>query len=130
MIHRCAIVFSLLTIASLNTILLFGAVVRDPESIRTVFNGVVLVIDLSLVSSSLLLGFLFFKHHASFLSSLFLLNVVLFIVASILRIRGAVFPPILLYGADLYWLNLYLVVLSRYRPLIRPRVAIREGREV
>ena len=118
MIHRCATVFSFLTIASLNTILLLGASLRELESIRTVFDGVVVVMDLSLVISSLLLGYLFFKNQAYFLSILFFLNIALFVVASILRIRGVLFSPIVLYGADLYWLNLYLVSLARNRAIL------------
>ena len=118
MIHRCATVFSFLTIASLNTILLLGASVRELESIRTVFDGVVVVMDLSLVISSLLLGFLFFKHQERFLSILFFLNVAVFVVASILRNRGIGFPSIVLFGADLYWLNLYLVSLARNRAIL------------
>ncbi len=47
-----AVVFSILTILSLNLILLLGAVVRDPESIRSFLNGLVVVLDSSLVSSS------------------------------------------------------------------------------
>ena len=50
-LRYAAIVLSIVTILALNAILLLGTVVHDPQSIRLVLNGLVAVIDLSLVSS-------------------------------------------------------------------------------
>jgi hypothetical protein len=114
MLGRTAIALSLATILSLNLILLLGAGVRDPRSIRPLFGGLVMVMDLSLVSSSVLLGFLFARRRNTPLAALFFLNLGLFAVAFILVAFGVRFHPLLLYAADLYWLNLYLICLARY----------------
>ena len=109
-----AALLSIVTILSLDTILLLGAVVHDPQSIRLVLNGLVAVLDLSLVSSSGLLGLFFMKHRSRFLGAVFFLNIGIFVVAFILTTSGVRFPPIVLFAADIYWLNLYLICLARY----------------
>jgi hypothetical protein len=73
-----------------------------------------MVMDLSLVSSSGLLGFHFAGRRNKLFAALFFLNISLFGVAFILRAFGVRLHPLLLYAADLYWLNLYLVCLTRY----------------
>ncbi|GAC1471254.1 MAG: hypothetical protein NVSMB9_17220 [Isosphaeraceae bacterium] len=108
-----AILLSILTIVSLNLILLLSAVVHDPQSSRQALNGLIAVFDLSLVSSSGLLGILFIKQQHRFLGALFFLNIGIFLVAYALRTLGVFFPPLLLYTADIYWLNLYLICLTR-----------------
>jgi hypothetical protein len=115
-----AIVLSLVAILSLNLILFLGAVVHDPEPIRPFLNGLVVVIDSSLVSSSGLLGLLLVRTN-KILASLFFLNIGVFIVAFVLRVSGVLFPPPLLFAADIYWLNLYLSALARYWPTIAAR---------
>jgi len=105
---------SIATILSLNLILLLGAAVEDPDSIRRVFNGLVVVLDLSLVSSSGLLGLFFMRRRCRLLGALFFLNILIFGVAVILRTSEVRFPPALLFAADLYWLNLYLIGLTRH----------------
>jgi hypothetical protein len=117
-LRYAAIVLSILVIVALDAILLLGALVHDPQSIRAVFDGVVIVIDLSLVSSSGLLGILFIRRQNRLVAALFFLNIVIFVIAFILRASGVFFPPLALYGADIYWLNLYLVCLARYWPRI------------
>ena len=100
---------SILTIICLDFIILLAALEHDVQSIQPVFNGLVAVMDLSLVSSSVLLGHFFMRHHARVLGGVFLLNIVIFVVAFILVTWGARFPRVLLFGADIYWLNLYLI---------------------
>ena len=56
---RLAIALSIATVLALDLILLLGAGIQDPGSIRPVFGGLVMVMDLCLVSSSSLLGFSF-----------------------------------------------------------------------
>jgi hypothetical protein len=46
-----AALLSLLTILCLDLILLLGAVVHDPQSVRPYFDGLVALMDLSLVAS-------------------------------------------------------------------------------
>ena len=99
----------LLTILSLDLILLLGAAVPDTQSIRPYFNALVAVMDLSLVASSGLLGLFFLKHHSRFLGAAFLLNIGIFAVAFLLVTSGVRFARILLFAADVYWLNLYLI---------------------
>src|SRR3954466_3059637 len=105
---------SVVTIVSLDTILLLGAAMHDADSIRPVFNWLVAVMDLSLVASSGLLGLFFLKHRSRFLGAVFLLNICLFVVALVLTTSGFRFSPIVLFAADIYWLNLYLVCLAKY----------------
>lgn len=118
--RHATLILSIVTILSLDLILLLGAVEKDPGSIRPVLNGLVAVIDLSLVSSSCLLGFLFLRRRSSVLAAVFFLNIVIFVVAFILRSSGVVFPPVMLFLADIYWLNVYLICLSwKFNTLFR-----------
>ena len=105
---------SLLTVLCLDLILLLGAAVPDTQSTRPYFNALVAAMDLSLVASSGLLGLFFLKHHSKFLGAAFLLNIGIFAVAFLLVTSGVRFAPILLFAADIYWLNLYLIGLSKY----------------
>jgi hypothetical protein len=109
---------SLLTVICLDLILLFGAAVPDAQSIRPYFNALVAVMDLSLVSSSGLLGLYFLRHHSQFLGAAFLLNIGLFAVAFVLVTSGVRFARILLFAADVYWLNLYLIGVTKYFPAL------------
>ena len=111
---RTAIALSIATILSLNLILLLGAGLQDRQPIRSLFGGLVMVMDLCLVSSSGLLGFHFARRRSKLLATLFFLNLGLFLVAFILVASGVLFHPLVLYAADLYWLNLYLVCLARH----------------
>jgi hypothetical protein len=113
-LNRAAILLSIVTVISLELILLLGAVVKDTESIQPFFNGLITVLDLSLVSSSGLLGLYFARRSNKLLAALFFLNIGIFVVAIILRTSGILFPRLLLFGADLYWLNLYIVCLARH----------------
>src|SRR4051794_39935485 len=99
---RTTIALSIVTILSLDLILLLGAGIQDPQSIQRLFGGLVMVMDLSLVSSSGLLGFHFARRRNKLLAALFFLNIGLFVVAFILVTFGLRFHPLLLYTADLY----------------------------
>ena len=111
---RLAIALSIATVLALDLILLLGAGIQDPGSIRPVFGGLVMVMDLCLVSSSRLLGFRFARLGNKRPAALFFLNFGLFVVAFLFVASGVLLHPLLLYAADLYWLNLYLVCLTRY----------------
>ena len=113
---------SILTILSLDLILLLGALEHDLQSVRPVFNGLVAVMDLSLVSSSALLGLIFMRHGARVLGAVFLLNIVIFAAAFVLVGSGVRFSRVLLFGADIYWLNLYLIGATKFfQILFSPR---------
>jgi hypothetical protein len=112
-LNRTAILLSIVTIIAVELILLVGASVKDTESVQRFFDGLILIFDLSLVSSSGLLGVLFARRSNRLLATLFFLNIGVFVVAIIVRSVGILFPPLLLFAADLYWLNLYLVCLAR-----------------
>ena len=73
-----------------------------------------MVMDLCLVSSSSLLGFRFARLGNKRPAALFFLDIGLFVVAFLFVASGVRFRSLLLYAADLYWLNLYLVCLTRY----------------
>ena len=109
---RLAIALSIATVLALDLIL--GAGIQDPGSIRPIFGGLVIVMDLCLVSSSSLLGFRFARLGSKRPAALFFLNIGLFVVAFLFVASGVRLHPLLLYTADLYWLNLYLVCLTRY----------------
>jgi hypothetical protein len=109
---------SLVTILSLDLILLLGAAVPDTQSIGPYFNALVAVMDLSLVASSGLLGLFFLRHHSRSLGAAFLLNIGIFAVAFLLVTSGIRFARILLFAADIYWLNLYLIGMTRFLPAL------------
>jgi hypothetical protein len=73
-----------------------------------------MVMDLCLVSSSSLLGFPFARLGNERPAALFFLNIGLFVVAFLFVASGVRLQPLLLYTADLYWLNLYVVCLTWY----------------
>jgi hypothetical protein len=105
---------SILTILSLDLILVLGGAAPDTHPIRPYFGALVAVMDVSLVASSGLLGHFFLKHRSRFLGAAFLLNIGIFMAALVLVASGVRFAPILLFAADVYWLNLYLIGTSRF----------------
>jgi hypothetical protein len=108
-----AALLSIVTILCLDLILLLGAAVHDRPSVRPYFGGLVALMDLSLVASSGLLGRIFLKQNYRFLGAAFLMNIGIFAVAFLLVTSGVRFAPILLFAADVYWLNLYLIGITK-----------------
>jgi hypothetical protein len=102
------VVLGVITVVALDLILLIGAGGEPPPW----FGALVLVMDLSLIASSVALGVTFLRSGRRLLGLLFLANLVVMLVALILRVSGVQFPRTVLFGADLYWLNLYLVGLA------------------
>lgn len=70
--------------------------------------------DLCLVVSSVLLARLMFANGFRGLGTLFTINLALFAVALVVRLRGSMPPRWLLFGVDVYWLNLYLAALAKH----------------
>ncbi len=118
-----AILLAAVVVASLNAILLLGAAGHDFGAPPSLLGGLVVALDVSLVTSSLLLGLGFARRRQGLLSSLFLGNLVLFMVAVAVRVSGITFRPAVLFATDLYWLNLYLIVLTRHWRRIVGRTA-------
>jgi hypothetical protein len=100
-----AVVLGVVTVAALDLILLIGAGDEPPAW----FGVLVLVMDGSLVASSVTLGVAFLGRGRRVLGVLFLGNLVVMLGALVVRASGLQFPRAVLFGADLYWLNLYLV---------------------
>ena len=109
-----AVLLAAVVVASLNAILLLGAAGDDLGAPPHLLGGLVVALDVSLVASSLLLGLGFARLGQGLLSALFLGNVAVFLVAAVLRASGVIVRPAALFTADLYWLHLYLIVLSRH----------------
>jgi hypothetical protein len=111
---RTAILPSLIVVGSLNAIVFVGAAGHDIGAPPGLLAGLVLILDVSVLVSSILLGLFFARMKRPLLSALFLSNVALFIGAAGVRLHGFSFRPAVLFAVDLYWLNLYLVVLARH----------------
>ncbi len=104
------LLFSILTIVALNLILWIGASTDLP---RPPWFGVLTgTMDLGLVVSSTLIGSILMRRGRRVFGLLFLANVAVMLGAFVLRLSGVEFSRGVLFGVDLYWLNLYLVGLS------------------
>ena len=102
-----------LTVGALNLILLVGAAVHDPKVLQPALFVLVNVLHLGLVVSSPLLGIWYWRAGPRWLGVVFWINLVALEVSAVVRVVWGIFPPLVLFGADLYWLNLYLVCLAR-----------------
>jgi hypothetical protein len=111
---RIAIAFALIVVVSLNVILLLGSAGEDMGAPAGILGGSVAIFDVSLVVSSIVLSLAFARLKLGLLSALFFGNLALFIVAAAARVSGISIRPAVLFAADLYWLNVYLVVLARH----------------
>lgn len=111
---RIAIAFALIVVVSLNVILLLGSAGEDMGAPAGILGGSVAIFDVSLVVSSIVLSITFARLKRGLLSALFFGNLALFIVAAAARVSGISFRPAALFAANLYWLNVYLVVLARH----------------
>ncbi len=105
--RAAALALGLLTVVALDLVVFIGAAGEPPW-----FGVLVLALDLSLLASSVALGVVFFRRGRRALGAVFLGNLALMLAALVLRAAGLEFPRAVLFGADLYWLNLYLVGLA------------------
>ncbi len=111
---RNAIVWAMLsTIITLNAILFLGTLEHDSPLNHLILDSLVPMFDAWMLVSSGLLGVRFWRQRRRWLSGLFGLNILIFAGAVIWRSSGLHFPRWLLFGADLYWLHLYLIVLVK-----------------
>jgi hypothetical protein len=108
------LIFVLVVIVSLNAIIFWGAgAAGGIVGSNVIFGILVMVMDVSLVISSSWLGFLFLRARRIVWASLFFANLLAMAIALIFKLNGISLSSFVLFGADLYWLNLYLVCLCR-----------------
>src|SRR5688572_21514238 len=100
------VVLGVVTTVALVLILLLG---YEPPSW---FGTLVRVMDLSLIISSIALGITFFGQGKRLWGFVFLSNLAPMLTALALVALGVQLPPAVLFGADAYWLVLYLVGLT------------------
>jgi hypothetical protein len=113
-LKRLALALLVFVILCLNGIILWGAAADGVPAIGIItFRVLVLLMDLGLVTSSLLLTYLFWRERRLKWAVLFAFNLVIMAGASAVRTGGAELSPLILFAADLYWLQLYLVCLLR-----------------
>jgi len=117
--NMLAVALAIATVATLDLILLVGA--GFPTTGERLTAVVVPIMDLCLVVSSVLLARILIAAGVRRLGMFFVLNLALFAMAAVVRARGSMPPRWLLYGVDVYWVNLYLVALARYWPVISGR---------
>ena len=98
--NQLAVTLALATVAALDVILVAGAGVPDPALAQGLIAVGVPIMDLCLVVSSVLLGRLLFANGSRGLGMLFTLNLALFAVAVVVRLRGSMPPRWLLFGVD------------------------------
>jgi hypothetical protein len=119
--NTLAMTLALATVATLDLILLVGAGLPGSASGERLTAVVVPLMDLCLVVSSVLLARILIAVGVRKLGFLFVLNLALFAMAAVVRARGSMPPRWLLYGVDVYWVNLYLVTLARHWPVVSGR---------
>lgn len=121
--NRLAVALAIATVAALNVIVLVGAGLPASGTGEWVLAVAVPIMDGCLVLSSILLGRRFLATGHRTLGTLLLLNLTLFAAAIVTRMRGSIPPRWALFTADVYWLNLYLVALSKYWSALSGRAA-------
>lgn len=125
--NQLAVTLALATVAALDVILVAGAGVPDPALAQGLIAVAVPIMDLCLFVSSVLLARLLFANGFRGLGTLFTINLALFAVALVVRLRGSMPPRWLLFGVDVYWLNLYLVALARHWRVLAGRSSVAAG---
>ncbi len=133
MLVKWATFLSLMTIATLNAILLVaassnGQVLANSASFSLLVN----VMYIALIGSSLLLGYLNLKKTKKAWAFLFWANIFIVFIPTILSIAGLLKVPsvflIFLIFLDLYWLNQYLVYTVGAYGLPNPSIRWDAGR--
>jgi hypothetical protein len=112
--NKLALILGLATVAILNVVIIIGAGLPESPSGERLIATLIPALDLCLMVSSVLLGHILMTSGFRPLGALFLLNLALFAVAIVVRVSGSMPPRWLLFGTDVYWLNLYLVALAKH----------------
>jgi hypothetical protein len=119
-----ALAAAVVTVACLDIIIAIGAGIPESSAGEQVIAVAVPVMDIALVLSSALMLRMCVAIRSRAMGALFALNLILFAAAVLLRLTDVVMPRWLLFSFDVYWLNLYLFVLSRLWPHVN-RAALR-----
>jgi hypothetical protein len=112
--NKSALTLGVVTVAILNVVIIVGAGLPDSASGERLIATLIPVLDFCVIVSSVLLGRTLVARGFRTLGILFLLNIALFALAIVVRVSGSMPPRWLLFGTDVYWLNLYLVALSKH----------------
>jgi hypothetical protein len=112
--NKLGLTLAIAAVAALNVIVVAGAGLPDSVTGERLLAIAVPIMDVSLVLSSVLLGRILLARGVRTLGIVFLLNIGLFAIAIVMRVAGSVPSRWLLFTADAYWLNLYLIALSKH----------------
>lgn len=116
--NKLAAIFAIATVTLLNVIVVIGSGIPNSATGGQVIATIVPIIDFCILASSVLLGRMLIAGGFRKVGFLFIGNIGFFVVARVMHIIGSPPPRWLLFSADLYWLNLYLVTLSRHWRLL------------
>jgi hypothetical protein len=122
-VNKFVVTVAIATVAALNVVLIVGAGLADSTTEQRLLAIVVPIMDLCLVLSSVLLARMLMAQGFRTLGLLFILNLVLFALALVVRLGGSMPPRWLLFTVDVYWLNLYLIALSKHWPVVSGKAA-------
>jgi len=120
---KLAVTLAIATVAALNVVVVVGASLPDSVTGERLLAIAVPIMDLCLVLSSVLLGRILVARGFRTLGALLILNIALFAAAVVLRVVGSIPPRWLLFTTDVYWLNLYLIALSKHWSVFSGRAA-------
>jgi hypothetical protein len=114
LVKRTALGFGLATVALLDLVLTLGNG-RGPVWL---FEPVTDVLAVCLLTSSALLGYALTVNRRRTMGALFVLNVAASLVGATMSLSGVRLNQVVLYVADVVWLTLYLVALTKYWSLL------------
>ena len=106
---RVFFILGLITIISLNLILILGAGVKDFEKIENLFNAVIILFEISTIPTCI---YFFIKNLIKknyVFTGLFSVIILSYIFSLVLFFMKIEMPRILLYIFDVYAINLYLI---------------------
>ncbi|MBN2518898.1 MAG: hypothetical protein JXB17_00195 [Bacteroidales bacterium] len=111
---RLFFILGIITIISLNMILIMGGGVKDFEKIEEIFNIILLIFEISIVPTCI---YYFIKNLVKknkIFALLFSLIIASYIFAYTLYFMKIEIPRILLYIFDVYTVNLYLIFYVKF----------------
>gem|GEM_PF-2564230 len=123
MVIKLSIILSLITILTLNVILLIAASSNGQALVNNNwFSLIVNIMYFALIGSSLLLAYINWRKSQLAWAFIFVNNVFIVLISTILSMSGLInLPSTFLIFLDLYWLNKYLVyMLSSFTLLKSP----------
>jgi hypothetical protein len=110
-----ALVSAIATVALLDVILIMAA---SGQAQNWPFEPSTDALALSMLVSSALLGYILTVSGQRFIGGVFLLNVAAGLIGAGVALSGVRLSVPMLCAADVYWLNLYLIALTKHRALL------------